>query len=76
MVKKKKFFEKIENQRAVFISLIIALLLLGIEILKTALEWIALYTGISERTAKVIGYGVAAILILLIIRKYEHLLEN
>lgn len=76
MANKKAFFQKKQNQQAMFIALFVALMVLLAQGLSLAVEWTMSNFKFDVRTAKAIGWAMAVIVILLFIRKFEHSLEN
>lgn len=85
MAKKKRFFEKEGNRRALFISLWVAFIIVIAEMLGVAVKMtisglmmvIEMYTGITVRmpayNMEILGYAVMAIAIFIVIRKFEYL---
>lgn len=85
MAKKKSFFEKERNRRAVFISLWVAFIIVIVEILGIAVKMtvsglimvIEIYSGISVQmpayNMDILGYAVMALAIFLVIRKLGYL---
>ena len=76
MSKKKRFFEKVDNQRAMLIASIIALILVVIDALRVATRLIVPLFGVRGELIYVCEFAVAVIIIGLFIKKYEHLLHD
>ncbi len=71
MLKQKKFFEKKENKEAVLIALMVALMLLAVEMIRTAVEWTLNLFGTDVRVSAAIGFLVAAGMIIYFIGEIE-----
>jgi len=70
-MKKKKLLDKPENQRALSIALIVALILVAAEMLGNAIEWVLQIVGSSPSWAKVMSYIVIIFVILAFLKKCD-----
>jgi len=76
MANKKPFGQKVEFNRGVFISLIVAIILLALEAFRKSAEWISDQMGLSAKIAYIEGLALAAIILLILAKKYHKLVEN
>jgi hypothetical protein len=77
MGKKKGFFQKMDNQRAVFIALWVSLIVFVTQLVSVAIQWTLSDLGFKdERSGIVIGSAVGAIILLSFLFMFRNLLED
>ena len=76
MANKKPFGQKLEFNKGVFISLIIAIILLAVEAFRKCAEWTFGELGCSDKLTYIIGLSLAAVILFIFAKKYHAKVEN